>query len=144
MEGDHKCTDTHGYCYLNPFISSLVGQRLSHPFHSKHIFNGKMAVVHTEILQEPYSTFSLRNSNQRRAAEVRSNVSLEHFVVSTVFVQKIMSPLSFQRETYLLPWILSIFSDFLPWKWFLPIICCLVGLDNFSGLIYYVLVITCS
>ena len=58
--------------YLNPFISSLVGQRLSNPFHSKHIFNGKMAVVHTEILQEPYSTYSLRNSIQRRAGEVKS------------------------------------------------------------------------
>ena len=57
-----SCTDTHGYCYLNPFISPLVGQTLSHPFHSKHIFIGKMAVVYTEILQEPYSTFSLRNS----------------------------------------------------------------------------------
>ena len=110
---DHKCTDTHGYCYLNPFFSPLVGQRLSHPFHSKHIFNGKMAMVYTDILQEPYSTFSYEEFYPEESSRGKSTQCVprvEEFEVSTVFVQTIMSPLCLQREPYLLPWILSIFS----------------------------------
>ena len=44
---------------------------LIHPSHSRHIFDGEMAGVCTDILQGPYSIFSLRNYIQRRAEEAK-------------------------------------------------------------------------
>ena len=44
---------------------------LTHPSHSRHIFDGEMAGVCTDILQRPYSIFSLRNYIQRRAGEAK-------------------------------------------------------------------------
>ena len=57
---------------------------LSHPSHSRHIFDGEMAGVCTDILQGPYSIFSLRNYIQRRAGEAKICLGhpLEKFVVS--------------------------------------------------------------
>ena len=49
--------------------SSKVG--LTHPSHSRHIFDREMPGVCTDILQGPYSTFSLRNYIQRRAGEAK-------------------------------------------------------------------------
>ena len=45
--------------------------RLTHPSHSRHIFDREMVGVYTDILQGPYSTFSLRNYIQRRAGEAK-------------------------------------------------------------------------
>ena len=42
---------------------------LTHPSHSRHIFDGEIAGVCTETLQGPYSIFSFRNFIQGRAAE---------------------------------------------------------------------------
>ena len=44
---------------------------LTHPSHSRHIFHGEMAGVCSDILQRPYSIFSLRNHIQRRAGEAK-------------------------------------------------------------------------
>ena len=44
---------------------------LTHPSHSRHIFDGEMAGACTDILQGPYSIFSLRNYIQRRAGEAK-------------------------------------------------------------------------
>jgi len=39
---------------------------LPHPPHSRQIFDGEMAGAYTEILQRPYSIFSLRNFIKRK------------------------------------------------------------------------------
>ena len=44
---------------------------LTHPSHSRQIFDREMAGICRDILQGPYSIFSLRNYIQRRAGEAK-------------------------------------------------------------------------
>ena len=44
---------------------------LSHPSHSRQIFDGEMSRVCIEMLQGPDFIFSLKNYRQRRAAEAK-------------------------------------------------------------------------
>jgi hypothetical protein len=76
-----------------------------------------------------------------------SYVELDGYL--TTHLIHITSPLSLRRDSFITPGFEDFFSavtlkfDFLPWKWFLPTISCLVGLYNFPTLLYYSLVIAC-
>jgi len=93
-----------GWIHTTKLGLGLKGH-LTHPSHSRQIFDEEKAGVYTEILQGPYPIFSLRNFMQRKAVEAKKyprcafsrflftcvclDHQLEKFVVSVSFIRKV-------------------------------------------------------